>query len=126
MSFLARFLGSGSKSNAGSEPRSMQPLLTALSEMEPERARYLAAFAYVMSRVAAADRIIDPAEVDQMRRSLIDEGGLPTEQAELVVSLATAVSAMVRQLDCTGAACASLHGVYTSYTPGPEAGSKTN
>ena len=43
-----------------------------------------------MSRVAAADRIIDPAEVDQMRRSLIDEGGLPMEQAELVVSLATA------------------------------------
>ena len=90
MSFLARFLGSSSKSNTASEPRSMQPLLTALSELEPERARYLAAFAYVMSRVAAADRIIDPAEVDQMRRSLIDEGGLPMEQAELVVSLATA------------------------------------
>jgi tellurite resistance protein len=90
MSFLARFLGVGDTPKASTEPRSMHPLLAELQAMEPERARYLAAFAYVMARVAAADRIIDPSELDAMRRILMDEGDLPQQQAELVVSLASA------------------------------------
>jgi uncharacterized tellurite resistance protein B-like protein len=89
MSFLSRFLRPDSKSEASSEPRSMQPLLSELESLEPERALYLAAFAYVMSRVAAADRVIEEAEIEEMRRALIDEGSLPADQAELVVSLAT-------------------------------------
>jgi len=90
MSFLARFLGLGDTPKVSSEPRSMQPLLAELQALEPERAQYLAAFAYVMARVAAADRIIDQSELDAMQRTLMAEGDLPKHQAELVVQLASA------------------------------------
>jgi uncharacterized tellurite resistance protein B-like protein len=70
----------------------MQPLLGQLDDLEVDQARYLAAFAYVMSRVAAADRVIEASELDQMRRILIDEGALPADQAELVVELAAGLA----------------------------------
>ena len=89
MSFLVRFLGRSDNREFAEEPRSMQPLLAALSELDADQARYLAAFAYVLSRVAAADRIIDPTEVREMRSALMEEGALPPSQAELVVQLAT-------------------------------------
>ena len=89
MSFIARFLGLSETTHVNEEPRSMQPLLKALSEMDATQARYLAAFAYVLSRVAAADRVIDPSEVQEIQNALVQEGALAQEQAELVVKLAT-------------------------------------
>ena len=75
MSFLARFLGQSENRNFADEPRSMQPLLSALAELDVDRARYLSAFAYVLSRVAAADRV-DADLIIMGRRGLSDFTGL--------------------------------------------------
>jgi len=51
-------------------------------------ARYLAAFAYVLSRVAAADLHISEAETDKMVEVVQRLGHLPEDQAILVVAIA--------------------------------------
>ncbi len=92
MSFLARFLGMSPRDPNAHEPLAMQSLLAQLDDLELDRARYLASFAYVMSRVAAADRVIEATEIELMRSTLIEEGELPAHQAELVVELATTLA----------------------------------
>ncbi len=59
-----------------------------LGRLEPDRARYLACFAYVLARVAHADLDISPEEVDEMTRLLRELSDLDDAQATLVVSLA--------------------------------------
>jgi uncharacterized tellurite resistance protein B-like protein len=56
--------------------------------MDPARARYIAAFAYLLSRVADADLNISPEETQAMERIVMERGGLPPEQAILVVQMA--------------------------------------
>jgi uncharacterized tellurite resistance protein B-like protein len=58
-----------------------------LDRLAPEQARYLAAFAYVLARVAHADLEISDSEVERME-SLMAEEGLSKPQAALVVQLA--------------------------------------
>ena len=57
--------------------------------MEPARARYLACFAYILSRVARADHEVADAESRLMEQIVAERGGLPLEQAALVVRIAT-------------------------------------
>jgi uncharacterized tellurite resistance protein B-like protein len=59
-----------------------------LESLAPERARFLAAFAYVLSRVAGADHQISEDETDQMVALLQSRGHLPEAQAILVVEIA--------------------------------------
>jgi uncharacterized tellurite resistance protein B-like protein len=59
-----------------------------LDQLEPARARYLAAFAYVLSRVAGADLEISEAETASMNALLQRVGHLPEAQAVLVVEMA--------------------------------------
>jgi uncharacterized tellurite resistance protein B-like protein len=56
--------------------------------MAPEQARYIAAFAYILSRVARADMNISPEEVAEMERRVMSVGGMPEDQAVLVVQIA--------------------------------------
>jgi uncharacterized tellurite resistance protein B-like protein len=56
--------------------------------MEPDRARYIAAFAYILSRVARADMNISDAETREMEHQVIRLSSLPEEQAVLVVQIA--------------------------------------
>jgi uncharacterized tellurite resistance protein B-like protein len=65
-----------------------------LSTLEPDRARYLAAFAYILSRVAHADADISPAETREMERTIELWGGLSPAQAVLVVEIAKAQSSL--------------------------------
>ena len=60
----------------------------ALSDLEPARARYLACFAYILSRVARADHEVADAESRLMAQIVAERGGLPIEQAALVVRIA--------------------------------------
>jgi len=60
-----------------------------LEKLDPRRARHLAAFAYILSRVARADQEVGDAEVRLMERIVGERGGLPAEQAALVVAIAT-------------------------------------
>lgn len=59
-----------------------------LDRLERPRARFLAAFAYVLSRVAAADLEISDVETETMVEIVQRLGHLPEEQAVLVVAIA--------------------------------------
>lgn len=79
------------KIDSGSEPSdqsALRQMLDALDRLDPERARYLAAFAYLLGRVAHADQHVSPEETRVMEDSVAGEGGIPREQAMLVVGLA--------------------------------------
>jgi uncharacterized tellurite resistance protein B-like protein len=60
-----------------------------LASLEPPRARYLACFAYILSRVARADHHVTESEVQLMERIVTERGGLPAEQASVVVRIAS-------------------------------------
>ena len=76
------------------EQAPLRDLVNALDRLEPSRAQYLARFAYLLGRVALADEHISDEETRTMERLLAGHGGLPAEQAMLVVSLAKATHAM--------------------------------
>jgi uncharacterized tellurite resistance protein B-like protein len=59
-----------------------------LDKLDPGRARFLAAFAYVLSRVAAADSHVSEAETVEMVDRVRRMGNLPEAQATLVVEIA--------------------------------------
>jgi uncharacterized tellurite resistance protein B-like protein len=74
------------------QPRDPGPLaetLEALDHLEPERARFLAAFAYILGRIAHADRHVSPEETRAMEAIVRDEGQLAPDQAVVVAQLAT-------------------------------------
>jgi uncharacterized tellurite resistance protein B-like protein len=66
----------------------LREVLGALDRLEPARARHIARFAYLLGRVAHADRHVSPEETATMERLVHDLGGLSSEQSMLVVSLA--------------------------------------
>jgi uncharacterized tellurite resistance protein B-like protein len=66
----------------------LRDTIEALDHLEPQRARYLARFAYLLGRVAHADQHVSAAETRAMEEHLREEGGLSGEQAMLVVQLA--------------------------------------
>jgi uncharacterized tellurite resistance protein B-like protein len=59
-----------------------------LDRLDRSRARFLAAFAYVLSRVAAADLDISDIETEKMVEIVQRLGHVPEEQAVLVVAIA--------------------------------------
>ncbi len=86
MSLLSRFFGAA---DARSDvPESMQRIVMELEGFEEGRARFLAAFAYVLARVAHADMEVDAPEVAEMERTLGRVADLPENEARLVVQIA--------------------------------------
>ena len=59
-----------------------------LDRMEPDRARYLASYAFLLARVAHADHELTPTEVTAMEELVATKGAIPAEQAALVVQMA--------------------------------------
>jgi len=75
------------------ERQELAPLretLETLDHLEPDRARWLAAFAYLLGRVAHADQHVSPEETRTMEMLVREEGALEQEQAMIVVQLAKA------------------------------------
>lgn len=70
------------------ETETVRKIVRQLDNLEPERARFIAAFAYILSRVACADMNISDAEIRQMEHQVIRLSSLPDEQAVLVVQIA--------------------------------------
>lgn len=66
----------------------LRELLDALDRLEPARARHLARFAYLLGRVAYADRHVSAGETRAMEALVMQEGHLSADQAMLVVGLA--------------------------------------
>lgn len=94
MSILQRLLGSASPSEERQRPASeveaVRRIARELEAMEPERARYVAAFAYLLSRVANADLSVSGEETLKMERIVQTLGHLPADQSALVVEIAKA------------------------------------
>lgn len=70
------------------QPAPLRELLGALDQLEPERAQYLARFAFLLGRVARADDRFSDEEARAMEMVLIEHAHLPAAQAMLVVNLA--------------------------------------
>ena len=66
----------------------LRETLDALDHLEPERARYLAAFAYLLGRIAHADHVVSAEETSAMETLVREQGQLSVEQAMVVVQLA--------------------------------------
>jgi uncharacterized tellurite resistance protein B-like protein len=66
----------------------LRETLDALDHLEPDRARRLAAFAYLLGRVAHADQHVSPEETRAMEAIVRTQGHLTQDQAMLVVQLA--------------------------------------
>jgi uncharacterized tellurite resistance protein B-like protein len=86
-SLLRSWLGIEDNAPTGSQD-ALRDVLDALDRLEPERARYLAGFAYLLGRIAHADQHVSPEETRVMEDHVANEGQLPREQAMLVVGLA--------------------------------------
>jgi uncharacterized tellurite resistance protein B-like protein len=71
-----------------SEFAPLRETLVALDHLEPHRARFLAAFAYLLGRVAGADLQVSTEETRAMEGLVREQGQLSQEQAIVVVQLA--------------------------------------
>ena len=83
---LRSWLGLGAADVQESGP--LRDTLEALDHLEPDRAKYLASFAYLMGRIAHADRHVSPEETRTMEALVAEHGQIPPDQAMLVVQLA--------------------------------------
>jgi uncharacterized tellurite resistance protein B-like protein len=73
---------------AAGETETVRKIVAELDSLPAEKARYLAAFAFILARVAYADLEISVPETRRMEQILQDVGRLSAEQARLAVSLA--------------------------------------
>ena len=76
------------ESSSSSETETVRKISQALDRLEPERAKYIAAFAYLLGRAARADLNISPEETRKMERIITEHSGLPEEQAVMVIQIA--------------------------------------
>ena len=75
-------------SAAAGETDTVRRIVARLEALPPERARHLAAFAYILARAANADLDISESETAVMESALEEVGGLDKAQAVLVVEIA--------------------------------------
>jgi uncharacterized tellurite resistance protein B-like protein len=80
--------GAGEHAKSPSETDTVRKITKALDCLDPERAKFIAAFAYLLGRTARADLNISPEETKTMERIIMDRGSLPEEQAVIVVQIA--------------------------------------
>lgn len=85
---IRNFLGISDHQAATADTETVRKVIEKLDQLEPARARFIAAFGYILSRVANADLKISPDEIRAMERIIMERGGLPEEQALIVVQTA--------------------------------------
>jgi uncharacterized tellurite resistance protein B-like protein len=88
---LLRFLGLGHVAPAaasGGETATVRRIVEALERQDPDAARYIARFAYLLGRVAHADLDVSAEETRAMERIVMERAALPEEQAVIVVQIA--------------------------------------
>jgi len=91
MASLLRFLGlrpSDRPTPDEAETDSVRRIAARLENLDPQVAKYLAAFAYVLARVAHADLEIDGTETLEMQERVRRLGKLSDEEAVLAVEIA--------------------------------------
>lgn len=85
---LMRRLTQRDEARRGGESASVQKIVAQLEALDEPTARFLAAFAYVLARVAAADFEIDPNEETAIAKILKAFDGLDNEHIPIVVAIA--------------------------------------
>jgi uncharacterized tellurite resistance protein B-like protein len=90
LSALFRSLGLGADDAASHETETVAEIATVLTGVAPERARLLAAFAYLLGRVAFADHDVSADERAVMESRLAAEADVSPQQAEHLVRVAVA------------------------------------
>ncbi len=69
------------------DPEVLDAISGVLDRLDERRARYIAAFAYLLGRVAAADHEVGDEEKRLMIQLVSEESGLPVNEASAVVTL---------------------------------------
>lgn len=87
---LLGFGRGGARDTVAGDTDTVRRIVHELESLPPERARYVAAFAFILARVAHADLQISEEETLRMEQILQSTGHLSTEQARLAVRLAAA------------------------------------
>src|SRR3954469_4230804 len=92
---LRRFLPRPSSASGAPEPtlsaddtETVRRIAGQLDALPVDRARYLAAFGYILMRAAAADMDISDVESRAIEKLVAEYGGLPEPQAVLVTQIA--------------------------------------
>ena len=88
MSLMRRLAGSRQNTSSSSGSDSVALIAQKLESLDEQTAHFLASFAYVLARVAAADLDVDAAEEAAMHRILLASTELDDEQVRLVVEIA--------------------------------------
>ncbi len=70
------------------ETDTVRKIVARLDGLPEDKAQFVAAFAFMLSRVAHADLDISDEETRAMEQIVVEPGGLPEEQATLVVQMA--------------------------------------
>ena len=73
---------------ASAETATVREIVAQLEQMPPDDARFLAGFAYILSRTATADLHVSDDETRQMERIVVEYGHIPEAQAVIVVQIA--------------------------------------
>lgn len=79
--------GDATAGDQGAPTAAVRHIAEALEEMDPRSAEFLAAFAFLLGRVANADLDISDTERRKMEEIVERYGDLPPEQARLVVEI---------------------------------------
>jgi uncharacterized tellurite resistance protein B-like protein len=85
---IFKFLKFEPAAHPSAETETVRRIAGALDRLDLERAKFIASFAYILSRVARADLSISQEEIAAMERIVMEFGELPEEQAALVVQMA--------------------------------------
>jgi uncharacterized tellurite resistance protein B-like protein len=86
-SFLEKLRGHA-ETPSDSETATVRKIVAALDALDPQRAKFIASFAYILSRVARADMNISESETSKMEQLVATLGKLPEQQAILAVQIA--------------------------------------
>jgi uncharacterized tellurite resistance protein B-like protein len=81
-------LKADARSEAASEAGAVRKIIQSLDQLDQRRAKFIAAFAFLLSRAARADLDISLEETSVMEKILMERGGLPESQAVMVIQLA--------------------------------------
>ena len=93
-----RQLGTGPGGEAA-EPETLGRIVAQLGALEPERARFVASFAYILARVAHADLKVEACEVTAMERILREVADLEESERHMVVEIAVHQATVVSGTD---------------------------
>ena len=88
LKFLGLNVNEPGRPAPSAQTETVRKIVQKLDQLPEEQARYIAAFAFLLSRAARADLQIGADETAVMERIVMEQGGLPEDLAVVVVQMA--------------------------------------